>query len=90
MKPKLYLLVFDPYKTNAAALHNIVTTMPLKTDWWHYIGSAYVLASYSTAKEMQDYINVRWKGFFLLSEINAHNSGGWLPQEAWNWINTRR
>lgn len=90
MERKIYLLVFDPYKTDAVALHNIITTMAYASEWWHYIGSAYLITSSSTATEIQNYINMSWSGFFLITEINGRNSGGWLPQEAWDWINSRK
>ena len=90
MHPKLYLLVFDPYKTDPTALHNIITNLPNTTEWWHYLGSAYIIASRLNALELQNYINSRWVGFFLATEINAENAGGWLPQEAWDWINSRK
>ena len=90
MKPKLYLFVFDPAKSNPYTIHPIITGMPLKSDWWHYIGPAYILASTSSAIEISNYLNARSIGSFMLTEINAHNSGGWLPKAAWDWINARR
>lgn len=90
MKPKIYMLSFDPYKTDAQALHTLVSSMPLMVEWWHYLGSTYLLTSHSTALQLQNYINSHWSGQYLLSEINAHNSGGWLPNTAWTWINARR
>jgi hypothetical protein len=90
MERKIYLLVFDPYKTNADSLHTIITTMPYTREWWHYIGSAYLIVSTAAAVDIQNYINSRWNGFFLTMEVNKRNAGGWLPIEAWNWINSRR
>lgn len=87
---KLYLLVFDPYKTDADALHRVIDKIPGLLYWWHYIGSGYILKSTSNAAAMEDYINRNWSGNFFLTEINANNSGGWLPSEAWNWINKNK
>jgi hypothetical protein len=90
VKPPIYLLVFDPYKTDAAKMHSLITDMPYALEWWHYIGSAYIFTSRSDADVIQRHIHERWEGYFYVSEITASNSGGWLPEEAWNWINERR
>jgi hypothetical protein len=85
---KLYILSFDPYKSNATFLHSVITNMPLMKAWWHYIGSAYLITSTSSAAEIQNHINTRWTGNYLLIEVDPKNSGGWLPKAAWDWINS--
>ena len=90
MKPKLYILSFDPYLTDATKLHGIIITLPGTVDWWHYIGSAYLISSTSSAYTLQNHINTRWAGRFLLAQVEPSDTGGWLPQEAWDWINSKR
>jgi hypothetical protein len=90
MKPKVYMLAFDPYKTNAGVMHSAIITVPNISDWWHYLGSAYLFTSTASADDIQNHINQIVKGQFLLAEIIPSNTGGWLPQLAWNWINSKR
>jgi hypothetical protein len=90
MKPKLFLLAFDPQRSDATTLHNVITSLPFAHQWWHYLGSAYILATVASALDIQSAINTQWKGFFIVAQIDAYNSGGWLPAEAWDWINQRR
>lgn len=89
MKPKIYSLSFDPHVSNAENLHAIVTAMPHTIEWWHYLGSTYLITSHASALELQNYVNQKWVGRFLVSEIQPKNTGGWLPKEAWDWINSR-
>lgn len=86
---KLYILSFDPHLTNAQLLHNLITTMPSTIDWWHYLGSTYLIVSDLSAVDIQGHINTKWVGNFLVVEVNNKNSGGWLPKVAWDWINSK-
>lgn len=84
---KIYLLAFDPYKTNAVGLHEIIKNSPYLSNWWHYIGSAYLLKSNHTLYTIQNDIIRKWPNqHFFLIEVNTYNFGGWLPQAAWDWI----
>lgn len=88
---KIYLLVFDPYKTNASGLHDIIKNNTYIANWWHYLGSAYLIKSRYTLFTIQNDIITKWPNqHFLLIEVNAHNAGGWLPQAAWDWINQNK
>lgn len=88
---KIYLLTFDPYKTNSVALHNIIKSNSYISNWWHYISSAYLIKSSYTLVTLQNDIIRQWPNQnFLLIEINTQNFGGWLPKAAWDWIRQQR
>ena len=89
MKPKIYMLAFDPYKTNSTTMHSAVISIPDVGEWWHYLGSAYLVTSNLSALEIQNHINARVTGQFILAEIIPSNTGGWLPKLAWDWINSK-
>ena len=88
---KIYLLAFDPHKTDASGLHNIISKNPYITTWWHYIGSVYLIKSSYTLATIHSEIVQKWPNqHFLFIEVNASNANGWLPQEAWDWINLHK
>lgn len=88
---KIYILSFDPYKTNAGWLHEVIKSSPYITNWWHYLGSTYVIKSSYTLATVQNDIIARWPNqHFLLMEVNAQNYAGWLPKVAWDWIDQNR
>ncbi|HMU50759.1 MAG TPA: hypothetical protein PKA13_13370 [Geminicoccaceae bacterium] len=59
--------------------------------WWHYLGSTWLVDTNLSADGI-------WKRlaphadkndlFLIIGVTNEHS--GWLPREAWNWINGRR
>lgn len=59
------------------------------TAWWHYLPATYIV------KTLND-INILYNNIFpaipkthiLIVEIDRTNTQGWLPQAAWNWINS--
>lgn len=87
---KLYILSFDHAKSNAKALHNIISHSPgVITDWWHWLGSTYIIVSPEDLLHLHREILKKWPSQnFLLLEINLKkgNYEGLLPSEAWNWI----
>lgn len=90
MKPKIYMLSFDPHKYDADKLHSVIATMPHMHSWWHYLASTYLITSTAEVITLQNYINMNWEGRFLITQMDPYNTGGWLPNDAWAWINEKR
>jgi hypothetical protein len=89
---KLYIIT---YKTNSAfnavAFHNYIEDLYKKkwiTDWWHYIDSAYIVASNQTAEALYNAAAPGMKGiqYVLIIEVDPKNEQGWLPPKAWEWL----
>lgn len=84
---KTFLLSFDPHKTDADALHKVISTSPYVTNWSHYLASSYVLRSNHNLTTIMDDIIARWpKQRFLLTEIKHRERNGWMPMKAWDWF----
>lgn len=60
-----------------------------KSTWWHYPESAWLIKTEENPDQIwsriQNYIDQ--KDFILIIEVR-NNCQGWLPKEAWDWINT--
>jgi hypothetical protein len=88
---RIYLLAFDPYKTDSVKLHEVIKEKTHIKDWWHYIGSTYLIASDFTLATVHNDILKGWpKQRYLLIEVDPKVSNGWLPPEAWAWIHKYR
>ncbi len=88
---KIYLLVFDPYKTDASKLHELIKNNQHISNWWHYLGSGYLIKSRYTLNTIHNDILREWPNQrYLLIEVNPNNENGWLPREAWDWIHQHR
>jgi len=58
--------------------------------WWHYLESSYIIIVESniTATDICNFIQQLMPNkHFFVSELNLQNHNGWLPKEAWDWIN---
>ncbi len=61
------------------------------SSWWHFLGSTWLVDTSLDAKGVWDRIapHVDNNDFFLVIGV-TRDYQGWLPQEAWDWINSRQ
>lgn len=61
----------------------------LSGKWWHYIESTWLIKTEESVDSWSDKIRavVDPKDFFLVVDITGKPYNGWLPKEAWDWIN---
>jgi hypothetical protein len=94
MYRKAYVINFDKdgvldsfdYKK----FHDTLTTATGIISWWHYLQSSYIIiVEYNiTATNISDFVKEHMPNkYFFVSELNLKNHNGWLPQEAWDWVN---
>lgn len=59
-------------------------------DWWHFLGSTWLVDTSLTAQGVWNVLasHVDENDFFLVVGI-TRDYQGWLPSEAWAWINGR-
>lgn len=59
--------------------------------WWHYIESVWIVKSHSTAQEISsgllNHIDAD-KDYLLVIKVDSAEKEGWLPQKAWDWLNS--
>ncbi|MFB2938361.1 hypothetical protein ACE1B6_24200 [Aerosakkonemataceae cyanobacterium BLCC-F154] len=60
-------------------------------DWWHYLDSTWLLKTRLTTEQVANRLKqeIDDNDSLLVIEVNPHNSRGWLPEEAWDWIYDR-
>jgi hypothetical protein len=58
--------------------------------WWHYLASTWLIDTAKSPQEVFDAVHphIGPHDFILISELGQRNQG-WLPQAAWDWINSR-
>lgn len=84
-----YLFVFDrDFLTDYNNLHNKIKSDIYISNWWHYLNSAYILISPYDASQLTNSIRSYFPNRFLLIKITKNNYNGWLPKDAWDWIQT--
>ncbi|TAU15498.1 hypothetical protein ELH33_01080 [Rhizobium ruizarguesonis] len=72
---------------NYEALHEAIMSCG---DWWHYLGSTWLVHTQIDAQSIWDRLSphIDANDFVLVIGM-THDYQGWLPQEAWDWINIR-
>ncbi len=83
-----YLFVYDRDSvSDFVALHNGIKNDTNIGTWWHYLNSAYILMSNSSADQLSDSIRTYFpSGTYLVIKITRSNYQGYLSKEAWDWI----
>lgn len=56
--------------------------------WWHYLESTWLVVANETSQQIWNRIapNIDKNDFILIIAVNRE-SHGWLPKDAWDWIN---
>ena len=94
MVKKAYIITFDHGgffdKFDYTKFHNQLINSPQILDWWHYLKSTYiVIVDWNIeASHISNFILLTLPGkHFFVSELQLRNHNGWLPKQAWDWIN---
>ena len=85
-----FLITFDPFTSNLEGVHRAITTANNVNEWWHFLSSAYIVTTNATLPNLTQSLkaNGLTGGSYLIIEVKK-NSGGSLPKQAWDWINSR-
>lgn len=72
---------------NYDALHEAIKSCG---NWWHFLGSTWLVDTALSAQGIWNKLepHVDANDFFLVIGV-TRDYQGWLPQEAWAWINIR-
>ncbi len=76
-KTKNYTELFDTIKSSG-------------TTWWHYLETTWIIESDKTPDKISNIITPyidKSQDFVLVVKIDAYQKQGWLPKEAWDWLN---
>jgi len=88
---KVYLVTYNTdLNFNKAIFHSYIQSLYSRgyiSDWWHYIDTSYLIVSSLEVNQLYDFIfpGVPQRNL-LIVEINPNNAQGWLPKDAWIWL----
>ena len=94
---KSYIVTFDKGGIldtfDYVDFHEKLTKVQGLISWWHYLETTYILIvpnSSSATIITQFLISIAPNKQFFISKVDLKDHGGWLPKEAWDWINTQK
>ena len=83
----VYCVSYDLNKSgqNYTALYE---ELKKSSSWWHYLDSTWLILTSETVTQLTDRIrkNIDDNDSLLVIKV-VRDYGGWLNQEAWDWIN---
>ena len=84
------LITYDLNKQgqNYKALYEAIKALGA---WWHYLDSTWMVQTYDTVQSASDKLlkHIDKNDFLLVVDVTGDTMQGWLPKEAWDWIQGR-
>ena len=84
----VHLVTYDLKKPGQdySAVHDTIKSFGI---WWHYLESTWLVDSFLTADQIAVKVrqHIDQNDRLLVIGVTSE-SAGWLPQDAWDWINT--
>lgn len=85
----VHLITYDLHRPvqNYAGLHEEIKKLG---SWWHHLESTWLVDTALTPQQVWERLasKVDKDDNVLVIRVTGSHSG-WLPQEAWNWLNAR-
>lgn len=89
LNPFAYLVILDA-KTAGLDYTRFITELQTSDDWWRYISNAWIVLRRDSLSELQTKLVPLIGNQDRLLIVPAKGPAvGWLPQEAWVWLNTK-
>lgn len=84
-----YLITYD-LKNKIRNYDNLYLAIKSIGVWWHYLDSTWIIKTNLTSLQIWDYLapHITTIDYLLIIKIDSNDKWGWLPQDAWNWLNS--
>jgi len=84
-------LPYNRETINYAGFHNDFIKPPEIYRWWHYMESLYIIGTDWSSQELSEHFTKTAQAhgipiLHIVLEVNLRNRFGWLPKDAWEWI----
>jgi hypothetical protein len=84
---KVYVIIYEK-KDKSRDYTSLINELQ-KKGWMHYFESAWLISTDETSVELANRLrnHMDIKDFLIVIEVIKNHYFGWLPAEAWDWIN---
>ena len=85
-----YLITYDLNNKSIKDYGSLFVALKSIGPWWHYLESTWIIKTNLTSAQIWDYLakHITTKDRLLIVRIDARDKWGWLPQEAWHWLDS--
>jgi hypothetical protein len=85
-----YLITYDLNNKAIRSYESLFLAIKSVGPWWHYLESTWIVKTNLTSAQIWDYLasHITSTDRMLIVKIDNSDKWGWLPQDAWNWLNS--
>jgi hypothetical protein len=85
-----YLITYDLKNKGIRSYDSLYTAIKSVGNWWHYLDSTWIVRSNNNSQEIYQSLapHLLRNDFILVVKIDNSDKWGWLPLDAWNWLNS--
>ena len=85
-----YLITYDLNNKSIKNYESLFVALKSIGPWWHYLESTWIIKTNLTSAQLWNHLagHVTTTDRMLIVKIDNFDKWGWLPQDAWNWLNT--
>jgi hypothetical protein len=85
----IYLVTYDLHKPERK-YKALIDQLQGSQAWWHFLESTWLIQTSEDINTLSNRLitNLDTNDFLLMIEVKR-NYQGWLPKEAWDWMNER-
>ena len=85
-----YLITYDLKNKNIVNYENLYVAIKEIGSWWHYLDSTWIVKTNLNSQQIWNILgqHLCTNDNILVVKIDNFDKWGWLPQDAWNWLNS--
>jgi len=83
-----YLITYD-LKNKSHNYNDLYLSIKSLGSWWHYLDSTWIIKTNLNSAQIWNFLgrHITTVDHMLIVKIEPNDKFGWLPQDAWNWLN---
>jgi len=84
-----YLITYD-LKNKSRNYDSLYLAIKSLGPWWHYLESTWIVKTNLNSSQIWNNLgaHITTMDYLLITKIDSADKWGWLPQDAWNWLNS--
>lgn len=85
-----YLITYDLKNKSIRDYQSLFIAIKSVGTWWHYLDSTWIVKTNLNSQQIWNILekNLPRNDRILVVKIDNFDKWGWLPADAWNWLNS--
>lgn len=85
-----YLITYDLKNKNIENYGNLYNAIQRVGPWWHHLDSTWIVKTNLNSQQIWNILlpYIYKNDHILIVKIDNFDKWGWLPQDAWVWLNS--